>query len=153
MIGRIYRIQSDIDGRFYIGSTTQTLEKRFNNHKSKSKEECRKKTPLYAHFNECGWSHASITLVCEYEATTKEELLQCEKAEIERVRTELCLNRNRPVQTAEDKKASDREYGRIRREQMKEHELERVRLWRLNNPDKRKEQTQRYRDKKKAQDL
>jgi len=153
MIGRIYRIESDIDKRFYIGSTTQTLKKRFDNHKSKAKEECRKNTYLYVHFNECGWSHASISLVCEYDNITKEELLQHEKHEIERTRSELCLNKNRPMITPEDKKATDKEYGRIRRQQMKEHERERVRLWRLNNPDKRKEQTQRYRDKKKAQDL
>jgi predicted GIY-YIG superfamily endonuclease len=45
MIGRIYKISGG--GKFYIGSTTQTLYKRFKNHRSKSKEEKRKNTPLY----------------------------------------------------------------------------------------------------------
>jgi hypothetical protein len=62
----------------------------------------------------------------------------------------LCLNQNRPIRSDDDKKASDKEYGRIRRERMPEEERERVRIWRLNNPDKRKEQTQRYRNKKKT---
>ena len=150
MIGRIYRIESDLDGKFYIGSTTQTLSRRLNNHRSKSKEECRKNTPLYAHFNECGWEHANIQLLSQHTDITREELLKLERDEIDKwINDPRCVNKTRPLQTPEDKKALDREYGRVRRERMPEEERERVRIWRLNNPDKRKEQTQRYRNKKK----
>ena len=64
----------------------------------------------------------------------------------------LCLNRNRPIRTPDDKKASDKEYGSIHRQQNKDSEIERVRQWRMMNPDKRKEQTKRYREKMKNQD-
>jgi len=154
MIGLIYKIESDIDGTFYIGSTTQTLTRRINNHKSKSKEECRKKTPLYAYFNEYGWEHANISLLSEHSEVDKEELLRLERDRINMyIGDPLCLNKCRPLQTADDKKASDREYGRVRRQQMKDEERERVKQWRLNNPDKRREQTKRYREKKRDYDL
>lgn len=153
MIGRIYRIENATDGRFYIGSTTQTLQKRFRNHKSKAKEECRKKTPLYAYFNQCGWEHASIRPVSEHSEITKEDLLKLEKDEITKfIDDPLCLNKIRPLQTLEEKKATDREYGRIYREQNKDQHRERLNQWRLSNPDKWREQTKRYREKKKSID-
>jgi hypothetical protein len=155
MIGRIYRIESDIEGKFYIGSTTQTLARRINNHRSKSKEECRKKTPLYAHFNECGWEHASIQLICEQSDVTPDQLLRLEKEEIMKYTSNpLCLNKSIPVQTLEEKKAADKEYSRLYREKDKQAHRDRLNQWRLDNPDKWKEQTKRYREKKKAhQDL
>lgn len=155
MVGFIYRLTSLCDGYFYIGSSMKTLKNRMKHHKALLKDPVRCKSPVYTHFNAVGWdNNAEITLISEHETDDRAELRQHEMNELMKVVDDpLCLNRNRPIRTAEDKKASDREYGRIRREQMKEHELERVRLWRLNNPDKRKEQTQRYRDKKKAQDL
>jgi hypothetical protein len=133
----------------------KTLKDRMKHHKALLKDPVRSRSPVYTHFNTVGWdNNAEITLISEYDTDDRTELRQHEMDELMKVVGDpLCLNKNRPMITPEDKKATDKEYGRIRRQQMKEHERERVRLWRLNNPDKRKEQTQRYRDKKKAQDL
>ena len=147
MIGRLYRI--DGGGKFYIGSTTQELKKRLKNHRSKSKENHRKTTPLYEHFNTIGWSYAIITLIEEVEVFDRHELLGMEDI---LVRNSLndpnCLNKTCVIVTPEQKREQDREYGKIRRENQKEREKERLRLWRQNNPEKWREQTKRYRLKK-----
>lgn len=149
MIGRIYRIECNLNGKFYVGSTTQTLAKRLKNHRSKSKEECRKKTPLYACFNECGWDHASIRLISEHNDISNEQLLAIEKEEIIKCMDDpMCLNKSRPQRTPEELKTRSREYGRTHRENNKDKDRERVSQWRLMNPDKWKEQTKRYREKK-----
>jgi hypothetical protein len=149
MIGRLYRI--DGGGKFYIGSTTQELKKRLKNHRSKSKENHRKTTPLYEHFNTIGWVTATITLIKEVVILNRLELLGIEDI---LVRNSLndpnCLNKICVIVTPEQKREQDREYGKIRRESQKERERERVRIWRQNNPEKWREQTKRYRLKKQA---
>lgn len=142
MIGRIYKISGG--GKFYIGSTTQTLKLRIKNHRSKSKEECRKNTPLYRHFNEIGWSNAVIEPLHEQDFANKSEMFEAEKAEILKYETDdNCLNHARPVITAEEKRERDREYGRKRRQANPERERNRVAEWRRNNPDKYAQQVAR----------
>ena len=151
MIGRIYRIESNLDdGKFYIGSTTQSLAMRLKNHRSKSKDPLRQKTPLYRHFNTIGWEHASIILLYEIEDTTKEVILDHEKEYIQAsLADDKCLNKATPLITEEEKKEKDRQYGAKWREENKERDAERVRKWRAENPEKRKAQTARYRAKTK----
>jgi hypothetical protein len=147
MIGRLYRI--DGGGKFYIGSTTQELKKRLKNHRSKSKENHRKSTPLYEHFNTIGWAAAVITLIEELEVLDRRELLKMEDIIVRKSLTDpTCLNKVCVVFTPEQKREKDKVYGKTRRELKKEGERERVKLWRQNNPDKWKEQTKRYRLKK-----
>ena len=40
--GKIYKITNDFNNDIYVGSTCDTLVKRFSNHKRKSQEESRK---------------------------------------------------------------------------------------------------------------
>jgi len=155
MVGLIYRLTSKCDGYFYIGSTMKTLANRMKHHKALLKDPVRCRSPVYTHFNTVGWeNNAEITLIQEYSDVTRDQLRQYEKDELMKVVDDpFCLNRNRPIRTLEDKKETDKEYGHIRRQQRKDEERERVKQWRLNNPDKWREQTKRYRDKKKNQDL
>ena len=142
MIGRIYKIEGG--GKIYIGSTTQTLKNRLKNHKSKSKEEARKNTPLYKHFNVIGWETATIELLIEREFLHKTDMLHCEKCEIEKyVNNVDCLNSDRPVVTLEEKRLRDRAYGMRRRSENPEHEYNRVAEWRRNNPYKYAQQVAR----------
>jgi hypothetical protein len=150
MLGTIYRIQSRIDDQFYIGSTIQPLKKRLKNHKSKAKD--RPQTPLYAHFNQCGWEHAYIVCVREIQVSSKRELLLLEKEEIMRhLSTPECLNVARPCITHQEKKDADREYGKKRRIEKRDVERERVCQWRLNNPEKYAEQVKRSMEKQRMQ--
>jgi predicted GIY-YIG superfamily endonuclease len=147
MIGRIYRI--DGGGKFYIGSTTQDLKTRLKNHKSKSKEISRQNTPLYVHFNLIGWEHAEITSVQELEITDRKQLgLKEDEVIREKIDDEKCLNKARVNITKEERKVRDSLYGKKRRENCKDEEKQRVKMWRMLNPEKRKEQTLRYRQRK-----
>ena len=148
MIGRIYRI--DGGDKFYIGSTTQGLKIRLKNHRSKSKEISRQNTPLYSHFNMIGWEHALISIVQEFEVTDRKQLsLKEDEVVREHINDEKCLNKSRVNVTSDERKARDIAYGKKRREANKESEKERVKQWRLLNPDKWSEQSRRYRERKK----
>jgi hypothetical protein len=131
-----------------------SLKNRMKHHKALLKDPVRCRSPVYTHFNTVGWdNNAEITLIEEYPDIDRTQLRRHEMEEIMKVVDDpLCLNRNRPIRTPDDKKASDKEYGSIRRQRNKDSEAERVRQWRMMNPDKRKEQTKRYREKMKNQD-
>jgi hypothetical protein len=123
------------------------LKNRLKNHKSKSKDLIRQKTPLYVYFNRVGWEHAEIQLLAEFDSISDSELLALEKAEILNViNDEQCLNKSRPMITSDEKKKRDREYGKVRRRDNKEDEIQRVKQWRIDNPEKYTEQRRRYRE-------
>ena len=151
----MYRLTSRCDGYFYIGSSMTSLKDRMKHHKALLKDPIRCRSPVYTHFNTVGWdNNAEIILIKEFHDVTRTQLRQHEMDEIMKVVDDpFCLNRNRPILTREDKKTHDKEYSHTRREQNKDDERDRVRQWRLKNPDKWKEQTKRYREKKKLQDF
>lgn len=147
MIGRVYRI--DGGDKFYIGSTTQELKTRLKNHKSKSKENSRKNTPLYVHFNTIGWEHAEIKTIHEFEISDRKQLsLKEDEVVREHIDDKMCLNKARVIVSAEERKLRDSLYGKKRRETCKDKERERVKQWRLLNPHKWLEQSRRYRERK-----
>lgn len=154
MIGRIYKLECKLTSKFYIGSSTHTLSDRLKKHRSKSNEESRKSTPLYSHFREVGWNNAIMTLIKEVTFETRRDLLEVEKVEILKyLGHELCLNHNRPIQTLDEKVQQTREYGKLRRLENKEKDKLKLKEWRKNNPEKWKEQTKRYNEKKKQKRL
>ena len=145
----IYRLRCRVTDKFYIGSTTHSLTYRLKKHRAASREPHRMNSPLYTHFREVGWDNAEMSTLFELEVETRNEMLASEKAEIlKHIGSELCLNHNKPMITRDEKKASDVEYGRQRRKLNPEGERTRVSEWRLKNPDKYKEQTKRYRQKR-----
>lgn len=148
MIGRLYKIVSTTDDSFYIGSTRQSLAMRLKNHRSKSKDPARQKTPLYVYFNRVGWIHARIELLSELEDVSDADLLGMEKAEICAVIADPnCLNKATPLRTPEDKKQRDSEYGKIWRQANQDREREKVKQWRLDNPEKYAEQCRRAKER------
>lgn len=152
MLGRIYKIEGG--GKFYIGSTTCELKYRLKKHRSKSKEIVAKNTPLYVHFREIGWQNANITQIEQFEITSRKDLLIRECEYIKNfLDNENCLNRKRPVITKEEKKLSDKIYGRKIRKENPEKERQRLKEWRKNNPEKWKEQYTKYIQKKKELQL
>lgn len=152
MIGRIYRLEGG--GKFYIGSTTCNLKYRLKKHRSKSKEDIALNTPVYVHFRELGWQNATITLIEEFEISSKKELLEREcKIIKEFIKLKTCLNKNRPIISDEEKKERDKNYGYKRRQECPEKEYNRLKEWRKNNPEKWKEQYTRYNQKKKEKDI
>ena len=67
---KIYRLCSDIDKYFYIGSTCTTLVERFRRHKDEAKRERAKNRKVYEHFKLIGWDNVKIVLI--------EDNLNCE---------------------------------------------------------------------------
>jgi group I intron endonuclease len=63
-VGRIYKIVNITNNNYYIGSTTQPLNDRFNNHKYKSKKE--QNIPLYKDMSEYGIDKFVIETIEEY---------------------------------------------------------------------------------------
>lgn len=65
MSGFIYKITNNINGKVYIGKTTETIKERFQGHINDSKRERCKNRPLYRAFNKYGIENFSIELVEE----------------------------------------------------------------------------------------
>jgi hypothetical protein len=146
MQGRVYRIQSRVDGCFYIGSTRLSIEKRLSEHRICRARRTHRAIPVYAYFNLKGWENAEITLVREFETITDEELLWEERREIERALETYdvrCLNKNRPIITDEELKEQVRVTHQRWQRENKEHVAEALREWRLANPEKVREQNAR----------
>lgn len=146
MLGRVYRIQSKIEGCFYIGSTRLSIEKRLSEHRICRNRRTHQSIPIYAYFNLKGWENAEITLVCEFEAITDEELLWEERREIERAletHDVRCLNKNRPIITDAELKEQVRVNNQKWHQANKEHTAAALREWRRANPEKVKEQRKR----------
>ena len=53
--GKIYKITNDFNDEVYVGSTCDTLNRRFINHKQESKVERSKNRPIYKLMNEIGF--------------------------------------------------------------------------------------------------
>jgi hypothetical protein len=148
MIGRIYKLEGG--GRFYIGSTTCLLNKRFSKHKSKSKEKNSENRPVYVYFKNIGWDNVTISLIEEFTVSSRQELLHRENDEIKKYMGQPeVLNSNRCIILPEEKKQRDKEYSKNRRIKNPEHERNRLQQWRILNPEKRKAQYMRDNQKNK----
>jgi hypothetical protein len=105
MLGRIYKIQSNIDGCFYIGSTRLSIEERLREHVICKNRKTHEEIPIYAYFNLKGWDVANIALIREFADITDNELLWEERKEIDLAREfhdVRYLNKNRPIITDEE---------------------------------------------------
>ena len=105
--GKIYKLQC-IDGHYYIGSTTQKLNHRFNNHKTSSKNGTSK---AYKYINSIGWDDVQIELIEDFPCTIKSELNEREEYYISQSKTDnLCLNINSAQLTIEKRKENMKKY-------------------------------------------
>lgn len=135
-------------GKFYIGSTTLSLEDRFREHKWFSTKARSRQIPVYAHFTEIGWDAATIELVRECDYETKRDLLKVEREELDKVRDDPnCLNKNRPYITREENKVRVKETAAGWYQENKDHVRDRLQTWRKENPEKVKAQRERRKAK------
>jgi hypothetical protein len=149
MLACIYKLEGG--GKFYIGSTTLSLNRRLNKHRSQSNEQRCLNRPMSVHFRSLNWEGVEMILIKQVEINDRRHLLQLEKEVIlEYISDPNCLNVAKPLITKEEKKIQDADYAKKRRELFKDEERERVKKWRHNNPDKWKLQYQRANSKKKV---
>ena len=89
---KIYKLQCD-DGYFYIGHTTQHLNKRISDHKERSKINFYKDMKIYKHILSIGWDSVKPILISEHALEAKEQLLKEENKVIEQYfNNPFCLN-------------------------------------------------------------
>ncbi len=69
MTGFIYVITNDVNGKQYIGKTTDTIEKRFKTHLEEYQKFRCEKRPLYAAMNKYGVKHFSVQQLEECDLT------------------------------------------------------------------------------------
>ncbi len=84
---KIYKITNDFNNDIYVGSTCDTLHKRFSSHKSLSKT---KHFPLYILINEIGFERFKIELIENYPC---EDVYQLRQKEGEHIRKLGTLNK------------------------------------------------------------
>ena len=89
--GKIYKITNDYNDDVYIGSTCDTLGRRFSKHKSDSKTEKHIHKPLYRLINDIGFDRFRIQLIDNYPCEDKYMLKQKEGEYIRQLGT---LNKN-----------------------------------------------------------
>lgn len=139
--GKIYKITNDIDDEVYIGSTIQSLNDRWINHKSEMINiEKYPNSKLYTKIRELGVEHFKIELIEEYSCENLEELKQKEQ---QWIRTHGTLNYHLPGRTRkqywEENKEKIIEVEKQYYETNKEQILEKKKIYRQNNIDKIRE--------------
>jgi hypothetical protein len=90
---KIYKITDIAYTKMYIGSTTQTLSRRFNKHKEsykRWKDGKRNKVSSFDIFDEFGIDNCKIELIEEYEC---ENRIQLERKEGEHIKNNECVNK------------------------------------------------------------
>ncbi len=96
MTGKIYKLTCET-GKIYIGSTSRTLNKRLQEHKS-LKNNCSSKDFI----------NPSIELLEEIETENREELRKKEREYMEKI---ICVNKNKPICNENEKKLHAKKKG------------------------------------------
>jgi hypothetical protein len=86
--GKIYKITSG--DKVYIGSTVQTLEKRFEQHKHDCEQYNLGKSKYYTSFEVINLGNAKITKIEDYKCNTIDDL---QKREAEIIKSSECVNK------------------------------------------------------------
>ena len=159
--GKIYKITDIGYNKMYIGSTTQPLYKRFNDHKSKYKHWKNgkdKKITSYDLFEEFGIDNCKIELIEEFACENRDQL---QKKEGEHIKNNICVNkliagRTRQETTKEYRESNKdkiKEYNEINKEHIKEYKKkyreitkERYKQYCEKNKEHIKERKKKYRE-------
>lgn len=121
-IGTIYEIYNDIDNMVYIGSTFLDPNVRFQRHLSSFKKyinkTCNKKCSSFDLFSRCGIDHILFRVVESYDDIDKISLLYKERERIERNKS-LCINKNLPITSRDEKLINMKIYRDIEEHKLK----------------------------------
>ena len=140
---KIYKITNDFNNEVYIGSTCNTLNRRFIKHKSDYKREEKKNRPIYKLMNEIGFERFRIQLIEDYHCEDKYELRQREGHFIREFGT---LNKKIEGRSDQEFKELKKEYDKEYREQNKEKIKEKMKEYREANKEKIKDKDKEYRE-------
>jgi hypothetical protein len=139
--GKIYKIHSFQTDNIYIGSTTQTLCRRFSNHKTTFKQ------GLSGLMSKeiLKYDDSMITLIETYPCNDKNEL---EKRERYHIENNNCVNKRIPTRTSKEYTYSNKDKIKQQRKQRSIDNKDKIKKtqiqYRLNNKDKSKEYAKQY---------
>ena len=120
--GKIYKITNDYNDDIYIGSTCNTLIKRFSQHKADHIREKNKDYPLYSLMNEIGFERFRIELIEDFVCSDKYELRQKEGFYIRQMGT---LNKKIAGRTKQEyDKQYKKQYNEVHKEEIQERTKE-----------------------------
>jgi hypothetical protein len=140
--GKIYKLINDSNDDIYIGSTTQPLYKRLNNHKTGFNHFVEGKLLYIIKSFELFFDgNVSIILLENYSCNSKEQLLSRERYWIDTLK---CVNKNRPIVLKEETKISVKQYYETNKEIKKKYDLN----YRMKNREYYREQSKKQRDRK-----
>jgi len=152
--GRIYQILNHINDDIYVGSTTQSLSKRFSWHKGDSTKEKKQNYKLYRAMKEIGSENFYIELIENYPCNTKEELIAREQYYIRERGT---LNSLIPGRNLAEYKIECRDQilqnKRLYYQKNKEIINKKAREFSAKNTEQRKKHYQEHKEEKKLYNL
>ena len=127
--GKIYKITNDYNDDVYVGSTCDTLVKRFSYHKSDMNKSKYVKTPLYVLMNEIGNDRFRIELIEDYPCEDKYQLRQREGYYIRQKGTlnrkiECRTKKEYNIENADKIKKQKQEYNIENADEVKEYKKE-----------------------------
>ena len=122
---KIYKLCSEVDDKFYVGSTTSPLHKVVYMHKLASKKYPNRS--VYIHFNSFNWQTVKPILIENYPCKSKEELVARERYWYDK----LCPQLKTFCPPTND-------------EEIREYKRERAREYRVDNLEKERERGREY---------
>lgn len=108
--GRVYKIINSKNNKVYIGSTFESVSRRWNKHKHKLRK---REEPLHNLIEEIGVEYFSTLLLEAVQIQRRSDLLKLEAKYIDDFRSKypnLLLNKNNSLPTIEGKKAKKHQY-------------------------------------------
>jgi len=155
MIGFVYKIWNDVDDKFYIGSTVQGLNARFQGHKDKHKIETIKNynCSLFKHYRELGFDKFHIQCLETYEYEDLKDLRLKEQEYCNNLKPVLNSQRaSRANMTKKEiyKEGNDKAISNRTPDQV-EHHKQRVKKWHTENKEKVKKYKAELFQRKKAE--
>lgn len=124
--GKIYKITNDFNNDVYVGSTCDTLIKRFNSHKRSARRENKQNVNLYKLINEIGFNRFRIDLICDFPCNDMYELRQKEGEYIRSIGTlNMCVAGRSSKDYYKEESEKRKEYQEKNKENKKEYDKER----------------------------
>ncbi len=147
---KIYKITNDYNDDVYVGSTCNSLVRRYIQHKSDSKNEKYQNRPIYKLINQIGFERFRIQLICDYPCEDKYQLRQKEGEYIKNIGNLNLLQAGRTIKEyREDNKDKIEETTRNYNNKNIETIRERYRKYDEEHKEERKIYKAKYRQENK----
>jgi hypothetical protein len=144
--GKIYKITNDYNDDIYIGSTCDTLVKRFSKHRADRNSEEKKHRNIYVLMNDIGFERFRIQLLEEYPCDDKYQLRQKEGEYIRQMGT---LNMQIEGRTVKEWRQENKDKIKEYRENNSERIKEKTHEYYIDNRDEILEKAANYYNKNK----